>query len=427
MGEPIIHVEPSSFCKRSATMARLVQIGLIWFGCALAWMVLGSSLVVRSGDASSSLTRDVHQLWGTPIDQRAPNAFYEEPAAPGAPTPKNPPAVVHRDVPLDASHVHVQLDLEQRKKGLEWFPTYAVDFRARYTFENPSAASERVTFQLPLQGDGAVYDDFAVTVEHGAAVRSDVHSSLAAWSAVLAPGARRTFKVSYRSRGTTSFRYDPSDGAEQVRDFTFEAGGNFAAVDFAPGSISPSSEGTTHGHWHGEWRFKNLVAAAPIAIELPGRLNPGPFASRVTFFAPIGLLFFFFVVAILAAAQGRAIHPLNYFFFGCGFFAFHLLFAYLVDHVALVPSFAVATAVALALNVTYARLFMGWRFALVELGLAQLIYLVLFSSSFFWAGFTGLAITVGAIVTLAVMMQITGRTDWCKLGKSESQESPAPS
>lgn len=404
-------------------MARLVQIGLIWLGCAIAWMVLGSSLVVRSGDASSSLTRDVHQLWGTPIDQKAPQAFYEEPGSPRVPaagTNKSGrpprPAVVRYDVALDASHVDVQLDLEQRKKGLEWFPTYAVDFHARYTFKNPSAAPQHVTFQLPLQGEGAVYDAFEVTDEHGAPAHADVHSSLATWSAELAPGARRTFTVSYRSRGMTSFRYEPSDGAGQVRDFTLNVAGNFTAVDFAPGSISPSSEGTAHGRWHGAWRFKNLVAAAPIDVELPGRLNPGPLASRITFFAPVGLLFFFFVVAILAAAQGRPLHPLNYFFFGCAFFAFHLLFAYLVDHVAIVPSFAISAAVSLALSVTYARLFVGWRFALVELGLAQLVYLVLFSSSFFWAGFTGLAITVGAIVTLAVMMQITGRTDWRKLG-----------
>ena len=55
-------------------------------------------------------------------------------------------------------------------------------------------------------------------------------------------------------------------------------------------------------------------------------------ASRITFFAPVGLLFFFSVVAIFAAAQRREIHPLNYLFFGCAFFAYHLLFSYLVDH-----------------------------------------------------------------------------------------------
>ena len=72
------------------------------------------------------------------------------------------------------------------------------------------------------------------------------------------------------------------------------------------------------------------------------------------------------------------------------------------------------TATSILLVVSYARLFTGWRFALRRIGLAQLVYLVLFSYTFFWQGFTGLAITIGAILTLFVLMQITARVDWGK-------------
>ena len=64
------------------------------------------------------------------------------------------------------------------------------------------------------------------------------------------------------------------------------------------------------------------------------------------------------------------------------------------------------------LVVTYLRLVVNLRFALVDAGLAQLIYLVLFSYAFFFEGFTGLAITVGAILTLFVVMLMTGRIQW---------------
>jgi hypothetical protein len=37
---------------------------------------------------------------------------------------------------------------------------------------------------------------------------------------------------------------------------------------------------------------------------------------------------------------------------------------------------------------------------------------VLFSYAFFWKGFTGLAITIIAIITLFVVMQVTGRIRW---------------
>ena len=48
----------------------------------------------------------------------------------------------------------------------------------------------------------------------------------------------------------------------------------------------------------------------------------------------------------------------------------------------------------------------------MDAGLTQLIYLVLFSYAFFFEGFTGLAVTIGAILTLFVVMQMTGRLKW---------------
>jgi hypothetical protein len=58
------------------------------------------------------------------------------------------------------------------------------------------------------------------------------------------------------------------------------------------------------------------------------------------------------------------------------------------------------------------RLVVDWRFAAVDAGLAQLIYLVLFSYAFFFEGFTGLTVTIGTIITLFVVMQMTGRIRW---------------
>jgi hypothetical protein len=57
---------------------------------------------------------------------------------------------------------------------------------------------------------------------------------------------------------------------------------------------------------------------------------------------------------------------------------------------------------------------LGIRFAAVEAALAQLIYLVLFSYAFFFQGFSGLAVTIGSILTLFVVMQMTGRVRWAE-------------
>ena len=68
-----------------------------------------------------------------------------------------------------------------------------------------------------------------------------------------------------------------------------------SAVVVPPGTLSPSQHKRVASGWHGEWRFSSLVASQPIGVAMPQKLNPGPLASKITFFAPVGLLFFFFV------------------------------------------------------------------------------------------------------------------------------------
>ena len=58
--------------------------------------------------------------------------------------------------------------------------------------------------------------------------------------------------------------------------------------------------------------------------------------------------------------------------------------------------------------------------------LAQIVYLVLFSYAFFLRGYTGLAVTIGAIVTLFVVMQATGRIKWSEQFRTAGRLQPPP-
>lgn len=84
----------------------------------------------------------------------------------------------------------------------------------------------------------------------------------------------------------------------------------------------------------------------------------------------------------------------------------------------------VCSLVSIFLVVSYVRLVVGARFALIEVGVLQFVYLVLFSYTFFFEEFTGLAITILCILTLFVVMQFTGRVDWDTLFKRG--EAPTP-
>jgi inner membrane protein involved in colicin E2 resistance len=402
-------------------MRRLLAIFVVWMGCAVAWALLGSTLMVRSGEVCSDLEQEVQGLWGPPLAQPPPFAIARE-ANVSAAAQQNPA----QEIAPAASNIAVKLDLEHRQKGLLWFPTYGVGFDGTYRFENTDSSERQLHMNVPLATENALYDGFVVHRADGSEVDAKIDGAVATWTDSFKPGESRRYRIRYRSRGTTRWQYPLTSGTARVRDFKLTLDADFSDVDFSAGSLSPTVHRQTDDGWHGQWRFATLVASSPIGIELPRKLNPGPLAAKITFFAPVGLLFFFFVVALLAQAKQLFIHPMNYFFFGCGFFAFHLLFAYLVDHAPVAASFAVASLVSVGLVVSYARLVVGWRFAARAVTTTQLIYLVLFSFTFFFEGYTGLAITVGAILTLFAVMQLTGRARWGE-AHNERREPPLAS
>jgi hypothetical protein len=308
--------------------------------------------------------------------------------------------------------LHANLTLRHRQKGLLWFPTYGVEFGGRYEFVNDTPVERQVEARFPLEAAGSVFDGFRIAGVDGAPRAYQVVENAARFAALLPAGEKLVFDVRYRARGRSSFHYEVTQGTGRVERFVMKMSTDFADVDFPSGTLSPSSHATSGAGWNGEWRFDSLVASAGIGVELPQKLNPGPLASRITFFAPIGLLFFMFVASILSAARGARLHPMHYLFIGCAFFAFHLLFAYTVDRLAIEVAFAVAAAVSTFLVVSYGRLFLGLRSAILLLSVPQVLYLVLFSATFFLEGYTGLAVTVGAVLTLFVIMQMTGRIRW---------------
>ncbi len=213
-------------------------------------------------------------------------------------------------------------------------------------------------------------------------------------------------------------------GVTQVRDFELTMKTDFEAIDFPAGSLSPTLKAPDGDGWTLTWKFGSLVTGQHIGMDPPDRLNPGPLAARITWFAPVSLLFFLSVMVILGVLRGYNLHPMNYAFLSAAFFAFHLLLAYLVDHIDMNVAFVIAAATSVALVVSYLRLVAGTRFAVREAGLAQVVFLVLFSYAFFFEGYTGLTVTIGAVATLFTLMQITARVDWGAVFARRESSSP---
>jgi hypothetical protein len=407
------------------TFRRLAAVALIFMFAAIAWTALGSSLVARAGEFDRRLEQEVHQLWGSPQRQIAPSATVDVPDfvvevvetkdAGGTVTRKEvtKPALRADPIPLTSTRATADLTLEHRRKGLIWYSTYGVTFKASYTFQNPAGQERTVRLRFPLPVENALYDDFVFAVDGQPVTPSgDIAKEMRAAATVPAGGTIR-LDVGYTSRGIGTWMYAFADsGVAQVKDFRLDMRTNFADVDYPSGTMSPSEQSGSGDARHLTWAFANLISGQAIGMKFPEKLNPGPFAARVTFFAPVSLLFFFTVMVMVGATHGPSLHPMHYWFLASAFFAFHLLMAYLVDHVTIHIAFAISAAVSVALLVTYLRAVTDMRGAVAVAAGAQAVFLVLFSYAFFFAGFTGLTITVGAILTLFTMMQMTAHVRW---------------
>lgn len=410
------------------TVPRLFAVAFIFVCTTLAWCILGTSVVVRTGESDSHIAQEVRQLWGGQHNQPAPDAWYErsrvvieqvQQRSPSGETWTQPVTRTVTDrvpVSIASSRLDVSLALDQRQKGLLWYDTYGVTFAGEYRLVNPDKEPHTVFVHFVFPSTEALYDAFSFRLD-GREVppESDLSQGITA-RADLPPGGETSLKVSYRSRGLGDWAYSfTSSGVAQVRDFVMNARTDCDGIDFPAGAISPSHKSRDGRGWKMDWTFESLITGQRIGIDLPNRLNPGPLAARITFFAPVSLLFFITVVVGLGVLNGRSLHPMNYFFLSAAFFSFHLLLAYLVDHVNIHAAFLIASGTSIALVVSYLRLVGGMSFAFLQAGMAQLVFLVLFSYAFFFEGYTGLTVTVGSIITLFIMMQMTARVDWSQV------------
>ncbi|HEX3466846.1 MAG TPA: inner membrane CreD family protein [Candidatus Elarobacter sp.] len=401
---------------------RLSGIALVLVGATIAWFVLGATLGVRTASSDLAQRDALSALWGSAQEQSAPGFSF---------------VVTHRDKrgrPVDtvetlataSSRVAVDLALDERRKGLLWYNTYAVRFAGTYRTV-PAAGGGRVTFSFAFPSEEGTYEDVGLTVD-GRAIAVDAVGGTVVTSVPVARGKSVVVSFRYRSHGLGSWSYRFGSGVVAARDLLLTMRTNFKAIDFPPRTLAPAQERPTADGWVLTWRYGELIGGSGIGMAFPQHLQPGPLAERLTLWAPVSLLFYVFVMVVITTLRKIDLHPINYFFLAAAFFAFHLLFAYTIDRIRVEYAFVLCSVVSMALTVSYLRLVVGLRFAAVEAALAQFFYLILFSFALFDEGWSGLSITIGAIATLFVTMQVTARIDWsARFALTGLPKSPASS
>ncbi|MBI2422648.1 MAG: inner membrane CreD family protein [Candidatus Hydrogenedentes bacterium] len=381
--------------------SKIAAILLILAAASAAWWVLGSSMHQRTQQSASDMGASVASSWGAPLTQNAPTFSV---AVPGSDQ-------VRWILPVENT-VTVSLDADYRRKGLLWFPTYVCAFSGRYTVSNDEAVAQKLRFHFAFPTPDGTYDAFQMAI-NGTPYTQPLKIAEGVDEFVeLQPGESAEVSVAYTTRGLGTWWYRPAPQTGRVQQLALTVNTNFRDVDYPESSLSParaedSAEGKTL-----TWQATDLITSASIGVVVPELLNPGPLTARIIFFAPFCLVFFFVLVAAINIVYRVNIHPMHYLFVAAGFFAFHLLLAYLADLVPIHGAFMISAAVSVFLVTTYLSAALKGAFPWKIAAAGQLLYLVLFSYSFFLEGLSGLTIAVGSVITLAILMRVTAHLNW---------------
>ncbi len=390
------------------TTTRFFAIAAIFALASIAWLTLSGTLQYRTASLGRSLQEKVNSLWGPSSPEQL---------APLAVPPNADRGSSEASGPL-SSQVLADFEHHNRYKGLLWFSTYSLTFSGTYKFAAGGPAGGeagkawKVFMSIPQE-----CEQVRVQLDQQDVPKRYVPGEASTLSVDLpADGKEHVVAVAYeKARGRDRWSYRPAAAGQagSLRDFSMTVKTNFEDIDYPDGSSSPSMPAQQiDGGKQATWKMDSDRTSKWMGIEMPRRADAGPIAARMSYFAPVSLLFFYTVLFTLVVLKKIPLHPMHYLFIAAGFFAFHILMAYLVDLINIHKAFWICAAVSVLLVVSYLRLVAGMKFAVLYAGAAQLVFLIGFSYAFFWTGYTGLAITIAAIVTLFVLMQATGRLNW---------------
>ena len=175
------------------TVKRIIAIVVIFLLGVAGWVVLGEANWMRSVQMNQSLSASVQSLWGSPILQAAPGVSVKVPGTDRI-----------RPITPSRNQVDVNIVLEQRRKGLLWYPTYTVDFVGRYEITNEARIAQDIRFDFTLPSRHATYEN--VSLKIGDHVESVNPSSGYGLQRIipLQPGSSEVVEVSYATRGLES-------------------------------------------------------------------------------------------------------------------------------------------------------------------------------------------------------------------------------
>jgi len=401
------------------SIRKIVAIVIIFAITAVAWMILGATNLSRTDKSFFALKDQVANLYGSRLDIEAPRCYSKTTKFRQETVNNNTRTVQYFDYQyyeLIKSDIVINVYLDQRKKGNLWFPTFKASFEGKYIFlVDQASLNNDIYLYSTLGSANSIYNNLYLNINN-----RDIDNVLPLVNKQeipVRPLGDNTIQltVSYEATGMENIHYlitADRNAIAQINDFNLVISTDFELHDFPSDMMSPTHTTKKEKGYDLVWELNKTITGKNIGLIIPNRLNPGQIITRVSFFAPVSLLFFFVVLLMFSIVLKINLHPMHFFFLAATFFSFHLMFSYFSDQLDIYLSFAISAVVSLILTITYMRLISPKKMAFIYSPAIQFIYLIIFSFSFFFDGITGIIVTICAVITLFILMQVTGRINW---------------
>lgn len=155
-----------------------------------------------------------------------------------------------------------------------------------------------------------------------------------------------------------------------------------------------------------------------LAVELIDPVNPYVMSDRAIKYGLMFIALTFLTVGLTELLAGRRVHPVQYLFVGMALSLFFLLLLSLSEHLPFLAAYLIAAAAAAGVLTPYsAAMLGGWRRGLAFGGGIALLY----GALYVLLSREQTALVIGAVLlftVLAVVMTLTRRLDWYRLGGS---------
>ena len=336
------------------TVRNLVAIGFIFLGFTIAWMILGTVNAGRTEVQSKVLLKRVQNAYGGPLRITPPQIYYEVIKERKGKVSGFETVSSHKKkefVDPSRSDVGIDLRLERKKIGNLWFPVFLAVYRGEYEYDIESVPEEfrsQSLFLLPgLNSSESVYRSIDMKINDVAV--EPLSKLVASTPMELGPEAHSEGKIRvafhYKTTGPDYMLYvlagqqqssrkaaieEDSEGNRapvttrltRLDNFNVKLTADFEEFDFPNRTIPPTKREKHNRTNEFSWQFDKTVTGKNIGLIVPKVTNPGDIAARISFFAPISLLFFVVVMIIFGILVRQALHPMHYFFLAATFLSF---------------------------------------------------------------------------------------------------------